>query len=397
MKKILIITYCTSSNSGTFLQAYGVQSAFKRIYPECCIEFFKASRPEKSVKKKHAYNGIQDFFKINYGRIISFIRNKMYLKWSNKYLKKANVGNMTCWEYDDIVSQDLISSYDLIVTGSDTILDRLYHNNKIGLMWGIKTPTTKHIFFAASGDDCKHLLNLDNIYPIIRKKIIQFPFIGLRDNIIRDFFINYIKIPKEKLIMQPDPTYFLPLSLFRLKKYNIKRLTHFKEKKRALFHFDRTFSYRKELASILRDLGYILVSPEYDPNCDISLGIISPFEWGDLFMYVDIVLTERFHDTIFALRHCKPVINIDWNLNSINNKGQSKRSEILSIYDMSEFNLDLSITFDKEKIKNEISLLLSKFDGNKVNLVNNKLIEDCDKIIEKIKKSIEEESFEDIK
>lgn len=63
---------------------------------------------------------------------------------------------------------------------------------------------------------------------------------------------------------------------------------------------------------------------------------MTPFEWAGLFAHCDYVLTERFHDTVFAMRYKIPVLTVDWRLRIMNDKMESKRLSILKDFDCTE-------------------------------------------------------------
>lgn len=385
MKKILIITYCTSANPGTLLQAFGVYTALKSIYPKADIDFFKIHRLGKP--RFRTYKSLKEFVLITYGRAISFIRNKVYFKWSEKFLHRSELINFGSWDYSDEEYKNILKNYDLISIGSDTVLDTMWYNDRIGVAWGRHDIPSRQIMFAASGDDCQQLLKYPNLFEQIKKNLHNFSFLGLRDNMIKDFFIDEIGIAPQRITLQPDPTYYLPLSTFNLRSSLVNKINKIKGKK-ALFHFDSSFAYRKDLSKIFKEMGYVLISPEYDPNCDINLKIITPLEWGDLFKYVDVIFTERFHDTVFSLRHCKPVINFDWKEDSVNSKGQSKRTEILSVYGLEEYNIRLSASVCQNVFKNNIKFLIDTFDRTKVNSINNEIIDRSACLLKEIKNNI---------
>ena len=59
---------------------------------------------------------------------------------------------------------------------------------------------------------------------------------------------------------------------------------------------------------------------------------LSPFGWAAMFRYVDLTVTERFHDSVFTLRNGKPVVAIDWNSGRFSKNGSSKTQNLLSLY-----------------------------------------------------------------
>ena len=323
MKNIVIITYCTSSNSGTFLQAYAVGRVYEEIFPDCRIRYIKARRIGGARKK---VKNDMSRFHLFITKTISYLRNHYYLHISKKYFHPYSPMPL-CFEYDDSALREIYDNNDVVSIGSDTILERFAYNGKTGLMWGLEASRAKKVIFAASGDNCS-LLYGERDTESIKRHILDFDFIGIRDNILLDFFVNRIGIERSRLHKQPDPTYYLPLSIFN-----------------------------------------------DDPCCDISLGIISPFQWGDLFRYCDAVFTERFHDTVFSLRHCVPVVNVDWNKSKVSEFGDSKRTEILKQYGLEKYHLSIYSEDDIScDIVSNIRNLLDTFDKHHVSMVNEELI-----------------------
>lgn len=379
MKNIVIITYCTSSNSGTFLQAYAVGRIYKEMFPDSRIRYIKARRiggAKKIVENNMSY------FHLFVTKTISFLRNHYYLRISEKYFRSYSPMPL-CFEYADNVLREIYNNNDVVSVGSDTILERFAYNGRTGLMWGLEASKAKKVIFAGSGDNCS-LLYDEKDTEKVKRHIIDFDFIGIRDNILFDFFVDRIGIERYRLHKQPDPTYYLPLSTFNIGKILHNRLT--KAGKIVMFHFDRNFKYRPRLAALIKSLGYKLVTPEYDPCCDISLGIISPFQWGDLFRYCDAVFTERFHDTVFSLRHCVPVINVDWNKSKVSELGDSKRTEILKQYGLEKYHLSIYSDNDiTDSLALNIRELLDSFDKRHVENVNDQLIKSLKNSIDILK------------
>ena len=382
MKNIVIITYCTSSNSGTFLQAYATGLIYKRMFPQCRIRYIKARRiggNRKSLDRSMSY------FQLLITKALSYIRNRYYLCLSKKYFP-AFPSMPLCFEYNEDVLSSIYDNNDVVSVGSDTILKRFSYNGQIGLMWGAIPSKSKKVIFAGSGDNCK-LLYGENQKDRIKQRIESFDFVGVRDSILYDFLVDQVGISPSHIIKQPDPTYYLPLTTFQLREYLQRKLLKYCNL--ALFHFDRNFKFRPQLAKVLKNMGYTLVTPEYDPCCDISLCIISPFEWGDLFRYCKAVFTERFHDTVFALRHCVPVINIDWNKDKVSEEGKSKRTEILKNYGLDNYHLSIYEAHDiTDDLSVRIRTLIKDFDKQHIEEVNEDLINSLKQSVIILKKTL---------
>ena len=200
MKNIVIITYCTSSNSGTFLQAYAVGRIYEEIFPDCRIRYVKARRiggARKVVKNNMSH------FHLLITKTISYLRNHYYLRISRKYFHPYSPMPL-CFEYDDSTLREIYNSNDVVSIGSDTILERFAYNGKIGLMWGMEASRAKKVIFAGSGDNCSLLYDEEDTESI-KRHILDFDFIGIRDNILLDFFVNRIGVERARLHRQPDP------------------------------------------------------------------------------------------------------------------------------------------------------------------------------------------------
>lgn len=63
----------------------------------------------------------------------------------------------------------------------------------------------------------------------------------------------------------------------------------------------------------MKQKGYQVIGLScYVNGADINLmGMIDVFEWANIFRYFDLCITDRFHATIFSIRHGIPFITID--------------------------------------------------------------------------------------
>jgi hypothetical protein len=369
IRKILHITYYKSINPGTFLQAYAVETGLRKIFPNCSIEILQAKFNKKIHDSEAESFG---YYYLMKSKIYTFIR---LLKFRKVLASKFNETKNTidAFSLTQKGKDDLFNKYDLIVIGSDTILERIAME-QIGIMWGSNTSNTPQIFFAASGDNCSYSQKELKLHDQIKSNINKFKYLGFRDDIIIRFLIDTLQIEQSKISMQPDPTYLLNLDQFGLRKYKHRKLECIKNNKLVFFHFDRRFAFRNELATELKKAGYFLVTPDFDPNCNISFKYLDPFEWGALFKYCDIILTERFHDTVFGLRYEKPVFTVDWNINKVNNEGESKRTQILRQYDLLKHHFSIFKMSDVIKTVRKIEVTLINFDPQKIRLYNEKFI-----------------------
>lgn len=339
---ILIITYSREVNPGTFLQAYGVQHIMKQLFPEATIELLKHKRLYNLLgsKEKDVLKTKKDFtfFKSK----ITAIPRRLKYEWGYKHLFKLTCEEFDLFNYDSLSFKKFAEKYDLIVVGSDTILIDFEKNGRIGLMW-LKDIKTKKILFAASAAPGKFIEKLTTEQlTTLKKEMDNFTLLGVRDSLTLNFFSQDLAL-NEKPYLQYDPTYLIPSEKFSLP-YRIKRkLAKIKQNKKiALVNFGANFTHKKLLTQELKKLGYYIISTLYNPYADKNLMTLSPFEWAAIFPIIDLTVTERFHDSVFTLRNCKPVIAIDWASKRVNDHGFSKTSDLLHIYGLDDYHFDFT-------------------------------------------------------
>lgn len=340
--KILIITYSREVNPGTFLQAYGVQHAFCQLYPKAKIDLIKHKRlysiaaEKKNVKNKLSF-------------IIAKIRAiPRRLKYEFEYRIKFHLTEQEFdfFNYDDNEFKVFAESYDLIVVGSDTILINLERQGHYGLMWLTNINTNK-ILFAASAAPVNFELTEKQISDL-KKSFNSYRLLGVRDEITRKLISERIGLG-DKVYCQYDPTYLIPERTFSLPYLIRKRLERVHNKQKiALVNFAVAgCPFKKELTKFLHNQGYYIISTLYNKYADSNLMTFSPFEWAAMFRYIDMAVTERFHDTVFSLRNCKPGIAIDWNEKRFSKDGFSKTQNILAQYGLEKNHF---IVKDKDSI-----------------------------------------------
>lgn len=356
--KILIITFTKGVNPGTFMQALGVQTAMKEIFPNASIDFLKF--PDFKRTKGIGAMGKKD-------KIWNTILQKGFAAYRLLKYRKLRKEHFSYTSYVDLFNysvddENMIKCYDLVVIGSDTILEKAYsETGRIGLNWmPLDIPK---IYFAASASPANFEPNQD--LPQVASSA---KYIGLRDLLTIDFFKNKLGIDENRIVKQPDPSYFLDINRFRLSNHYSSKLK--KDVKYALYDFNSDFPLRKELADAVRNCGYKVVATAYNPYADICLDTIDACEWAGVFPLIDIVITERFHDSVFGLRNCKPVIAVDWDPNRFSKGGDSKTLRILEDYGMENLHFNLCGKTDLKPIVNAIKNIDNMFDRKTIEKIN---------------------------
>ena len=373
--KILIITFTSGVNPGTIMQALGVQTAMKSLWPDAQVDFldfpdFKSGGISVRGKKDGIVNTIKQ-------KSFAAYRFMKYIKLRKKHFHYSEKVDLFDYTEAQIA---FIKEYDIAVIGSDTILEQAYsQGGMIGLNW-MPLPIKK-IYFAASASPA----NFDSTDEL-KKVANEAMFIGLRDELTIKYFIDKLGIDKDRIIKQPDPSYFLDISNFKLSRRYAKRFTP--GKKYALYNFNSNFPHRRVLADLIREKGYVVVSSAYNPYADICIDTIDAFEWAGVFPLIDIVVTERFHDSVFALRNEKPVIAIDWDPSRFAKGGDSKTLRILEDYGLQEYHFNLAESNDLEPIADAVHRIGDSFDKNTVRDVNTQIAHELSDIKDLIRKSL---------
>lgn len=354
------------------MQALGVQAAMKSLWSNAQVDYldfpdFKSSGMGVRGKRDGLINTIKQKGLAAY-RLLKYIQLR---KKHFHYSKQVDLFNYTEEQID------FIRDYDLVVIGSDTILEQAYsEDGRIGLNW-MPLPVKK-IYFAASASPA-------NFEPTVElKKVVECAlFIGLRDELTIKYFCDKLGIAQSRIIKQPDPSYFLDISEYKLSRKYVSRFIP--DKKYALYNFNSNFPHRRELADLLRKKGYMVVSTAYNPYADFCIDTIDAFEWAGVFPLVDIVVTERFHDSVFALRNEKPVIAIDWDPNRFANGGDSKTLRILEEYGIKKNHFNLCHSCQLSAISSALDEAMSSFDVDKVRVTNREMQDKLNQILMMVK------------
>lgn len=372
--KILIITFTSGNNPGTLMQGLGVQTAMKRLYPDAQVDFLKFPDFKASLGVRDKKAKLWQTFR---QKVASAYRLVKYNK-----LRKAEMNLTTTIDLFDYSKEDeaFIRSYDLVVIGSDTILEEAYgKDGRIGLNW--MPLDVKKIYFAASASPANFEVKED-----LKVVVDKAAFIGLRDNLTIDFFINRLGIKRERIVKQPDPSYFLDINQFQLSSSQQNRLK--KGRKYVLYNFMSNFPLRKELADALRGIGYTVVSTAYNPYADISLDTIDAYEWAGVFRLMDVIVTERFHDSVFGLRNECPVVAIDWDPARFSKGGDSKTLRILEDYGHEHLHFNLCGKIDLSPVIDAVKNIERLYDLQKVKQVNMLQQQRIDAILKQIKENV---------
>lgn len=376
--KILVITFSRGLNPGTFMQAYGVKMGLLKIFPDAEIEYLKFPDFKRNLGVRGAHDSIANVVKQKMYAAYRLLKYKRLEKTHFTYTRAIDL-----FDYAEQDARNLLAKYDLVVVGSDTILEKAESDDhqRIGLNWGtVNLCQAKHIFFAASASPARFSHD-GPLLPKLKQCVEKFSYIGLRDDLTIHLFRDQLGISPERLVKQPDPSYFLDVTQFKLGKHYADKL---EGQKSALCNFGSNCPFRQAMADLLREKGYYVVSTSYNPYADLSIDTIDAKEWAGVFSLVDLVVTERFHDSVFALRNSKPVVAVDWDEGRFAAAGDSKTYRILEDYGLTDLHFNLS-SADMTSIAYAIDHLNDIFCREYVGKKNQEMQERLSSIMQTIK------------
>ena len=330
--KIGILTYFWAENPGTFLQAYSMQQAFRRRFPNSKVEL---------INYRHRWV----YFKPNRSRISfnqwvkDFKRYTTYRKMQSKYLltsqdRLVSRNSQQAWEF--IEKQH----YDLIVVGSDTILELQQRHRKHGgvpVYWLPPRISCKKVMCAASSRALSYEELSDSQRKAFRESVNSFDLIGVRDDLTFALIKALGLKDESKLQMIPDPTFTFKIDYSHVERLVQQRNMNFSKPTVAL-NLPRTFKPATELASYYKAKGFQVLSLVPAKYGDICLTDISPFEWAGIYADLHLVITDRFHGTVFSLKNLTPVVSLVCDRRLITNGGLSKYYSLLKLFGLHNTN-----------------------------------------------------------
>lgn len=334
--KIGILTYFWDINPGTFLQAYSTYRAIKTSFPTDRVEIINVKLGNTYFKpaKSHLFSP---------DKILkAFIRFNNYKNELEKldFSQGSSVGKNTVKALEYINKQ----SYDVIFVGSDTVFKMHSWNIKsdslpVYYLDGIKA---KKIIMAASccstsiGDFSPRMKEIAYIC------LNDFYKIGVRDKNTFDLF-HELKGNSINLEIIPDPTFTFMLNTKKAYEVLVKNKFNF-ESKSVILNLPNDFPALKNTIRYFKERKWNIVTFDYTRYADYCL-FVNPDEWAGIPYFVDLVITDRFHGSIFSIRNNTPVIGIDCNpirISSFNNS-----SKIKALFDVCEISSNYINFLDK--------------------------------------------------
>lgn len=301
--KIGILTYHRSTNYGAFLQAYALQKYVQKVRgASATVELidYHSKMAQDAYFSILKPGGIWDAQKVY--QYIQFRRCVNLLPKSQEKLISDNLA-----EVQEFLRKE---KYDLIIAGSDEIW-------KVNGMRGFPNAywmnfdlgnTIKASYAASSRNNIDMLKEKQTDY--MKASLQQFAYIGVRDRITEKLVDDLEILIKPEL--NCDPTFLYAFGFDRedyckkfRKKYHIpgnKKIIGIMIKDDELCNLiKRKYKNTHVVVSVLDELT----------SADYNLLGITPFEWIKMIGIMDMLVTNRFHGTVFAIKNHVPFLSVD--------------------------------------------------------------------------------------
>lgn len=309
MKKAVVITLHYVNNFGSVLQTYATQSFFENIGFQTSIANYVRDNYRFEYLAKDAYKRYRkrkDFFSLP---PIAFI---LYLRWRFIYKKQTRVFNSFRKKYLNISpllsSLDSLASfykhYDLYVVGSDQVWNYEYNSGHIPEYFLEFAPVNaRKLSFSSSFG-----LNSINeeMSVVIRNQLSSFSGISVREeNAVK--MLNDIGIKNAVHVL--DPTLLISKDEWT-SKMSLNKKRNINEKYIFLYQLNKNEEMDSFAYDLAKDnnLKLIVVSSHCSLNKKANVKRIKQptvFDFLNLILYADYVVTDSFHGTAFSINFHK--------------------------------------------------------------------------------------------
>jgi len=309
MRKLGITTYFDSFNEGTMLQSYSVKTLLEAQFPDDDVELVKYRFRKKPLPKY-----LLDIRKPkrNYFRLARQLES---IKFVREHLNPEG-GVLESPSY--AAATNLVKGkYDILATGSDTvwqILDDPSVPSFPNIYWLPRELKAIKISMAVSANRTRFSDLSESQRQWIAAVLHDYSFISVRDDITEQLVADICPELTGRTMRVPDPTFGLDFPETCVKEKMIKAGFDFN---RPIIGFNlpdtgpirELFShYGKQEYQFLPLAGYNDLM--YLPN--VKCMTMSPFEWAEVYKYLALSITERFHGTVFSLKRRCPVMVLDF-------------------------------------------------------------------------------------
>jgi hypothetical protein len=311
--KIGILTFHREINKGATIQAFCTQQLLQKRYPDSEIEFidyWPASMDDTPSWVSIALTAAQPLFK---HQPDFYFKNKQKENAIREFSKEnINISGPSCVSDSVVEAKEFIENqeYDAIFVGSDivwTIQDGSSIPSPPNAYMLPDIEDVVKIGFAASTDDSdNNLLNDREVKKSVQEAISNFDFISVRDRYSQQR-LSKLGVPDSEIKFMPDPTIVNEFS-------DIVEEPSISWGHQAAGVEIADLSLKKKVNKKLSKAGYNavnLLGPAVGGQTSPPSGL-SVNERVGLYENLDLLITNRFHGSIFTLKTSStPVVYIE--------------------------------------------------------------------------------------
>ncbi|MFH0734336.1 MAG: polysaccharide pyruvyl transferase family protein [bacterium] len=343
--KIGVLTYFGDLNAGTNLQALCTLQNLKKSFINDEVEIINFhswnNRNLPYLTGATFHSLFNDLKRIN--------KYKLFVK-NNLVLSKSKLVSANYFEAIEFIKKQ---NYDAIFVGADTLLELTRNENEITAYWLSEKIKCRKFLIAASSRNLTFEHINDKQKEMISSTINDFSLLGVRDKITFKILEHFVE-DKQKIELLPDPTFTMDINYSIVEKYIAKKRINF-SKPIIGMHIHKMDFWAKDVAKYFKSIGFRIASIRPFGGEDFLLNDMGPMEHMGIFKYFDLMITNKFHDTIFCLKNRTPMLTYPFNDTYTTSYGDSKYYNLLA-----DFNL---VNSNYMKIRKDITAeyVISKY------------------------------------
>lgn len=332
MKKIATLTTHGADNYGAVLQAYALQKFIGELGYDCQVINYIPAYTTKEYSLIRKPKTIKEFA-FSCFQLLNYTQRKMrkngFSAFRDDYL---SLSGQTIVDHSELIQT--VNKYDMVVCGSDQIWNPKMHGFDEAYFLSFDDVSTKLVSYAASfGQD-----RIDErIKPEIQRRLKKFSSFACREHSAVQL-IQELTGNASHFVM--DPVFLLPGEKWR----EIANSPSYQGRYDLLYFLSNpglspyaAKRYAAEKGNKVISIGFSPRDYKYWIKCDYSLG---PLEFLGVIEHSDVILTNSFHCTAFAI-----LLQKDFYVRLQRGK-ESRNGRIVSL--LSELGLEDRIYYDEE-------------------------------------------------
>ena len=332
MKKIATLTTHGADNYGAVLQAYALHKFIGELGCECQVINYVPAYTTKEYALIRNPETIKEFAFYCFQVLNYTQRKKRKIKFSSFREAYLSLSGHTIADHSELIQT--ANKYDMVVCGSDQIWNPQIHEFDEAYFLSFENITTKLVSYAASfGQD-----RIDEIIkPELHRRLNKFSSFACREHSAIQLIEELTGTVAQFVL---DPVFLLSGEMWR---EMAKSPSYPDEYDLVYFLSNPGISpyaakrHAKEKGNKVLSIGFSPRDYKYGIACDYSLG---PLEFLGAIEHSDVILTNSFHCTAFAILFEK-----DFYVRLHRGK-QSRNGRIVSL--LSELGLEDRIYYDEE-------------------------------------------------